>query len=277
VVTDPIIDRSNGIRASLRRITAMIVRYLYLIMGSPVRILELIYWPFVQMLTWGFLQLHLSQSSSLFAQTAGLLIGAVLLWDILFRGKIGFSICFLEEVWSRNLGQLFLSPLRTNEFLLALSAMSIIRLSVGLVPVTLLAHFLFDFNLFGFGLALGAFFANLILTSWSLALLTSGVVLRYGLGAEEFAWSLAFVLLPLCCVYYPVSTLPEWLQPVALALPPTHVFEGMRELVMEDKLDISAMWKAFGLNLIFIAGGYGAFRWFLRSTRINGSLLSIGE
>jgi len=274
---DPIVDRSNGLRASLRRIAALIVRYMYLISGSPVRILELIYWPFVQMLMWGFLQLYLAQTSSLFAQAAGLLIGAVLLWDILFRGKIGFSICFLEEVWSRNLGQLFLSPLRTNEFLLALSAMSIIRLSVGLVPVTILAHFLFGFNLFGFGLALGAFFANLILTSWSLALITSGVVLRYGLGAEEFAWSLAFVLLPLCCVYYPVSTLPEWLQPIALALPPTHVFEGMRALVLDGELDASAMWEAFGLNLLFIAGGFGAFRWFLRSTRINGSLLSIGE
>jgi len=274
---EPVIDRSNGLRASLRRIAALIVRYVYLISGSPVRILELIYWPFVQMLMWGFLQLYLAQTSSLFAQSAGLLIGAVLLWDILFRGKIGFSICFLEEVWSRNLGQLFLSPLRTNEFLLALSAMSIIRLSVGLVPVTILAHVLFGFNLFGFGLALGAFFANLILTSWSLALITSGVVLRYGLGAEEFAWSLAFVLLPLCCVYYPVSTLPEWLQPIALALPPTHVFEGMRALVLENKLDTSAMWEAFGLNLLFIAGGFGAFRLFLRSTRINGSLLSIGE
>ena len=106
---EPVIDHSSGLRASLRRIAALIVRYIYLIGGSPVRILELIYWPFVQMLMWGFLQLYLAQTSSLFAQAAGLLIGAVLLWDILFRGKIGFSICFLEEVWSRNLGQLFLS------------------------------------------------------------------------------------------------------------------------------------------------------------------------
>jgi ABC-2 type transport system permease protein len=273
----PIMHEPHGPIASARRIAAMIERYIYLIRGSWVRIVELIYWPLLQMLMWGFMQLYLAQTSSLFAQAGGLLIGAVLLWDILFRAQIGFSICFLEEMWARNLGQLLLSPLRANEFLVALSVMSLIRLAIGLVPVILLAYYMFDFNLFGFGLALGAFFANLVFTSWSLALCSSGIIMRYGLGAEEFAWSLAFIMLPLCCVYYPVATLPDWLQPVALALPPTHVFEGMRGLVLDGVFDSGAMWRALSLNAVFVVLGYGAFRFFLRSTRINGSLLTQGE
>ena len=275
--TPPIMHNPHGIFASLRRIAAMIQRYLYLIRGSWVRIIELTYWPFLQMLMWGFMQLYLAESSSLFAQGGGLLIGAVLLWDILFRSQIGFSICFLEEMWARNLGQLLLSPLRANELLIALSVMSLIRLSVGLVPVTVLAYFLFDFNLFGFGLVLGAFFANLVLTSWSLALFSTGIVMRYGLGAEEFAWSLAFVLLPLCCVYYPVSILPDWLQPLALALPPTHVFEGMRSMILEDVYHAENMWRALALNGVFVVAGIFSFRYFLRSTRINVYLLTQGE
>ncbi len=273
----PAMHDPHGFAASVRRIAAMVERYVYLIRGSWVRIVELIYWPLLQMLMWGFLQLYLAQTSSLLAQAGGLFIGAVLLWDILFRAQIGFSICFLEEMWSRNLGQLLLSPLRANEFLVALSVMSLIRLSIGLVPVTVLAYFLFGFNLFGFGLALAAFFANLVLTSWSLALFSTGIVMRYGLGAEEFAWSLAFVMLPLCCVYYPVATLPVWLQPVALALPPTHVFEGMRALVLEGTFHARDMWYALALNGLFVVTGIASFRYFLRGTRRNGSLLTQGE
>ena len=276
-MTEPIIGNPSGPGASARRVGAMIVRYAHLIRGSWVRIVELVYWPFLQMMMWGFMQLYLEQTSTLFAQAGGLLIGSVLLWDILFRAKIGFSLCFLEEVWSRNLGQLLLSPLRASELLIALSVMSLIRLSIGLVPVTVLANVIFGFNLFGLGLALGAFFANLVLTSWSLALITSGVVLRYGLGAEEFAWSLAFVLLPLCCVYYPVSILPGWLQHVALALPPTHVFEGLRALLLQGVFDASSMWWALTLNGVFISVGIFTFRTMLRATRINGSLLTLGE
>ena len=81
-----------------------------------------------------------------------------------------------------------------------------------MVPVAIAAYFIFGFNLLGLGLPLVAFFAVLVLTSWSLGLISAGVILRYGLGAEELAWSLAFLLLPLCCVYYPVSVLPDWLQ-----------------------------------------------------------------
>ena len=267
----------HGAAATLRRIGAMMARYVYLFRASPVRLLELMYWPFVQMLMWGFLQLHLSQYDGAFATGAGVLIGSVLLWDILFRGKIGFSICFLEEMWSRNLGQLLVSPLRANEFVVALSVMSILRLLVGLIPVTILAKLIFGFDLLALGLPLAAFFANLILTSWALALFTSGVILRYGLGAEELSWGLGFVLLPLCCVYYPVDVLPAWLQPVSLALPPTHVFEGMRAILLDGQFEIAAMARALALNGVYMGAGFGAFRFFLASARVNGSLSQIGE
>ena len=134
-----------------------------------------------------------------------MLIGSVLLWDILFRSKIGFSTTFIEEMWSRNLGNLLTSPLRPFELVAALSLWSVIRLGVSMVPVAIAAYFIFGFNLLDLGLPLVAFFVVLVLTSWSLGLISAGVILRYGLGAEELAWSLAFLLLPLCCVYYPVS------------------------------------------------------------------------
>ena len=273
----PILLPPSGLRASLRRIGALVRRYMYLLRSSGIRLIELIYWPFLQMLTWGFLQKYLAGTTSPLVQAAGVLIGGVLLWDILFRSKIGFSTTFIEEVWARNLGNLLTSPLRPFELVAALSVWSVIRLGVSMVPVAIAAYFIFGFNLLDLGLALVAFFAVLVLTSWSLGLLSAGVILRYGLGAEEFAWSLAFLLLPLSCVYYPVTALPNWLQPVALALPPTHVFEGMRSILLHGTFNANELWWALGLNAIYLLVGYMAFRWFLQRARINGSLLQLGE
>src|SRR5438067_8235336 len=218
---------------SLARIAAMVRRYWYLLRSSWPRLLELIYWPAVQMLMWGFLQMYVNQNAGFFARAGGTFIGAVLLWDILFRGQLGFSISFLEEMYSRNLGNIMMSPLRPFEFIIALMVISVVRLSLGAVPVTFLAIAFFGFNLYAFGLALVAFFFNLMLTSWAVGIFVSGLILRNGMGAENLAWSIMFLFMPLTCVYYPVATLPSCLQPVAWLLPPPFVFEGMPALVID--------------------------------------------
>ena len=126
----------------------------------------------------------------------GTFIGAIILWDILFRGQLGFSISFLEEMWARNLGNLMMSPLKPIEFLISLMIMSLIRLAIGVIPMTLLAMFFFDFNFYSMGLPLIAFFCNLIFTSWSLGIFVSGLVIRNGLGAESIVWTLMFGSFP---------------------------------------------------------------------------------
>lgn len=267
----------DGPAASARRIWAMVLRYWYLIRSSWPRAAELIYWPLVQMLMWGFLQTHLATTSSYYAQAGGLMIGAVLLWDILVRGQLGYSVPFLEEMWSRNLGNLLMSPLRPNELIAALMIVSVMRLAIAVVPVLVLAYLFFGFNILSLGAGFAIFFASLILTSWALGLVGTGVVLRYGLGAESFIWLAVFVLLPVACVYYPVTTLPRWLRPVALALPPTHVFEGLRAVMIDHVLRWDLVIKALLLNVLWLAAGYGFFQRLLRGARLNGGLLRLGE
>ncbi len=259
------------------RVGAMVLRYLYLLRSSWARILELIYWPAVQLFVWGFLQLYIAQNANFFARAGGMFIGAVLMWDILFRGQLGFSVSFLEEMWARNLGNLMISPLRPIEFVCALMIMSIVRLAIGMVPVTLLAIFLFDFNIYSLGFALALFFLNLILTSWSVGIVVSGVVLRNGMGAESLAWTVMFVLMPLTCVYYPVTVLPAWLQWIAWALPPTYVFEGMRALILRQEFRPDLMVEAFALNAIYFGASVLVFLELLKSARRAGSLLQTGE
>jgi ABC-2 type transport system permease protein len=267
----------TGVDFSLNRVAAMVRRYWYLLRSSWPRILDLIYWPAVQMLMWGFLQLYVSQNVGFFANAAGLFIGSVLLWDILFRGQLGFSISFLEEMWSRNLGNIMISPLRPVEFVAALMIMSIVRLAIGMVPVSLLAIAFFDFNLWSLGLALAAFFANLMLTSWAIGIFVAGLLLRNGMGAEGMAWTIMFLFLPLTCVYYPVSVLPHWLQYVAWSLPPTYVFEGMRALLIDHVFRADLMLESLAFNVVLFAAASLAFLKLLQSARVQGSLLQTGE
>jgi ABC-2 type transport system permease protein len=262
---------------SARRIATMIRRHWYLLTSSWPRVLELIYWPALQLLTWGFLQIYIAQNAGFFARAGGTFIGAVILWDILFRGQLGFSISFLEEMWARNIGNLMMSPLKPIEFVLSLMVMSVVRLAIGIVPVTLLAIAFFGFNLYGLGLALAAFFCNLILTSWAVGIAVSGLVLRNGLGAESLAWTVMFLLLPLCCVYYPTTVLPDWLAVIAWMLPPTYVFEGMRALMIGHEFRADLMLTALAINAVLFTGATFIFMALLRSAQRNGSLVQTGE
>jgi ABC-2 type transport system permease protein len=263
--------------ASLQRILGMVLRHWYVIRGSWPRTAELIYWPLVQMLMWGFLQTYLNANSTFLAAAGGSLIGAILLWDVLVRGQLGMSVSFLEEMWSRNMANLFISPLREGEFLVALAVMSIVRLVIGLVPVSILAIWFFGFNLWGLGLGLTAFFANLLFTGWAVGVIVSGLILRNGLGAEGLAWTLMFLVLPLCAVFYPVAVLPPALQAVSWMLPPTYVFEGMRAIMFEHTFRADLMLQALAINAVFLAVACAVFFRLVRSARDIGSLMAIGE
>jgi ABC-2 type transport system permease protein len=267
---------------SLKRIGAMILRYSYLLRASYTRVLDIVYWPLVQMLTWGFLQSYLVKAGALeapggAAQAAGTLIGAILLWDILLRGQQGFSFSFIEEMWSRNLPNILMSPLRPVEFIISLITMSVIRLFVGVVPVTILAIVFFGFNLWALGVAFGAFFVVLMLFAWSIGLFVSGLLLRLGLGAENLVWSLMFFVQPLGAVYYPVSTLPSWLQPISWMLPPTYVFEGLRAVLIEHVVRWDLLARGFAIDVFLFALASFVFGRLLKSARRAGTLLQTGE
>ncbi len=247
----------------------MLLRYLYILRSSWPRTLELLYWPTLQMLIWGFMSQFLRGNSSYIAQAFGVLLGAVMLWDLLFRSQLGLSISFLEEMWSRNLGQLFVTPLRPYEWLISLLAMSIIRVTIGIVPAALLAIPLYDYSIFDLGLPLVAFLFVLMGMGWALGLAICGGILRHGMGAESLAWTVIFALAPLSCVYYPVTTLP--------ALPSTYVFEGMRAVLFGQNFRTDYFLTAIGLDLVYLALGAAVFFIAFRDARRRGALLQMGE
>ncbi len=259
------------------RIGAMVLRQVYLLRASWPRIFELMYWPTIQMVLWGFLTEFLLTNSSYIAQATGVLISAVLLWDVLFRGQLGFSLSFLEEIWSRNLPNLAVSPLRPSEFLISLMTMSLIRTLIGVLPATGLAIVFYHASVYDLGLPLLAFFVNLIVMSWAIGMAVTALILRVGLGAENTAWLAIFLIAPVSAIYYPVSVLPDWLQVVAWSLPTAPVFEGMRAILIDGQFRVDLLIHAALLDVLYLAIGAGLFLFSYHVARRRGLLLQIGE
>lgn len=262
---------------SWSRISAVMLRHLYVLKRSWPRVLELAYWPTVQMILWGFITLFFTGHSSWVAQAAGVLVTAVLLWDVLFRSSLGVAITIMEEMWARNLSQLFVSPLRPVELVIALALLSGIRTLISVLPAVLLAIPLFGVSIFALGLPLAAFFANLLIFGWCIGLFVSALILRLGLGAESLAWVAIFAVAPVSGVYYPIAVLPDWLQPIAYALPTAHVFEGMRAVLFGGEVRVTQLFAAAALNAVYMVAAAGFFLLMVGSARERGLLLQQGE
>ncbi len=265
-------------RATARRVWGLMYRHLALYRRSWPRLLELAYWPTLQMCIWGLTSTYIASRLPVGGQVAaGVLLGGVLLWEIALRSQMGVAISFLEEIWSRNLGHVFVSPLRPRELVAALIAMSAIRMAVGVLPAVLLAWVLYAFNLFALGPVLILFAINLMAMGWWVSLAVVSMILRHGAGAEALAWSVLFALTPLSAVFYPVSVLPVALRPIAWALPASHVFEGMRAVLNTGVIQWDQLAIASLLNLAWLLVASWLFAWQFRVARERGALLSIGE
>ena len=267
----------TGAAASLRRVRAMVRRHSYLLLKSWPRLVSMAYYPTVTMALWAFVTIYLTPTTSFLQDAPGFFIGAVLLWDVLFRGQLGVSLTFLEEMYSRNLGNLFVSPLRLREFIAGQLVMSMLRTLIGVGGACVFAWLLFHYSIFSMGMPLIAFFVLLIVFGWAIGLAVSAMILRWGLGAEELAWAAIFLVAPISGVYYPIDVLPAWLQVVANAIPSAHVFEGMRALLLQGVFRWDYFGWAIGLNVIYLAIGVLVFRVAILHAREHGTLLQMGE
>ena len=262
---------------SARSVRGLVRRHYYLHKSSWPRVLDLVYWPVMNLFLWGFLAVYLERMGPRLPQVVPMLLGALLLWDVLFRSQLGVALSFLEEVWSRNLVNLFVSPITLFEFVSAQLIVAILRTAVAVGTMAVLAILLYHFNFFSLGLPLVGFFANLMIMGWSIGLFVSGLILRFGQGAENLAWAIIFLFQPISAVFYPVAALPGWLQPISWATPAANVFEGMREVIAHGRFDSGLFLRALWLNLIYLAAGAGAFLLMFRQARRDGLLLQIGE
>lgn len=261
---------------SFHTVGALVLRYIFLYTRHPVRFIELIFWPLVDLLVWGFLTVYLrNQGAGDFPNAISFLIGAMILWDVMFRSQQGVAISFLEDVWTRNLLNVFVAPVRTVEYVGATCVVGVLRVGVTLVVLTIVAALAYHFHLSDMGLALLPFLGNLVLFGWFLGMISTALIMRWGQAAESLAWAVPFFIQPLAAVFYPVAVLPVWLQPAAMALPCTPVFEGMRAVLAGSAVPWHFIERALLLNLAWGALAAGFFALNLRHVRRTGLLVKV--
>ena len=259
------------------RIYALFLRHFFLIRSSFPRLLDLVYWPTIQIILWGFVSKFFTMHSDFYNNTAGVILSAAILYDFLFRSSISFNMLFLEEIWSRNFTNLFIAPLKISEIITALTATALIRTLIGIVPAVLLATPFFGVSLFELGPSLILLLLSLYVFGMSLGLLVVSGLLRYGPAFENVAWSSLFLLAPLGCIYYPISILPDWLQIVAKFLPLVYIFEEVRSILLNNVVNFSNLANALMLNVIYFTLSIFVFYSAFHEARKKGTLMNVGE
>jgi|TARA_B110000438_G_scaffold266291_1_gene280252 ABC-2 type transport system permease protein len=262
---------------SFNRIYGLFLRHFYLITHSFPRILDLIYWPSIQITLWGFISNFFATHSSYYNGVVGVILTCAILYDFLFRTSIGFNILFLEEIWSRNFTNLFIAPMRICEIITSLVITALIRALIGLVPAILLTSPLFGISLLDLGLPLFFLFLSLYIFGITLGLLVSAGLLRFGPSFENISWSTLFLLAPFGCIYYPIETLPEIFQNIALTLPLVYIFEEARSILIDQTINYENIIQAFYLNAVYLTLGISVFYYSFEQARKKGSLINIGE
>ncbi|MSU56304.1 MAG: ABC transporter permease [Candidatus Taylorbacteria bacterium] len=234
------------------RIQALLIRHLYLYKRSFPRIMDIVYWPVMELLVWGFLSMYIEKMNVGGFNAVTVLLGAVIFWDFLNQSQKSVSIAFLEDIWEKNLLNIFVTPLRLSEFFISTLLVGFVRLILVGIILTVLSFVIYGFNLFSLGFALIPFVLNLFLFGWALGLFANAIILRFGTSAQILAWGFLVLVQPFSAVFYPVSALPQLLQPLAYLLPSTYVFEGMRSVFATGTFSAPHLWGAILANAVYL-------------------------
>ena len=267
------IARVDGAAASALRIRSMLLRYLFLHRRSLIRAFDIVFWPVMDLLVWGFVTIYVQKAIQ--APGASIMlffIGAMISWDIHYRGQQAVTISFMEEIWNRNLTNILISPIRLWEWIVATFCYAAIRIVIVIAILATVAHVLYAFDLARAGWAFLPLAALLLLFGWGIGLFTTGLLLRFGYAAEALIWGIPFLVQPFSCVFYPVSVLPRWAQMIARCLPSTYAFEGLRMALAGQPVPASIWLPLIGLDALAFGAGIAFFVGMFRAARKAGRL-----
>jgi len=261
----------------IHRIKGLVIRHLYIYPRSFPRLMDVFFWPILELLVWGFLSVYLEKVSLNSINIVSVLLGALIFWELLNRSQQAVTIAFLEEIWEKNLLNLFVTPVTVLEFMLSTVVLGFVRIIIQGAVLGALALVLYHFNIFQFGLYTIPFIVNLLIFGWILGLFVTAIILRFGSTAQVLAFGVIVLIQPFSAVFYPVSALPTVLQWVAHALPTTYVFEGMRAIIANGTISGSELALSFGLNAVYLALVIWFFYAMFRKVKEKGLLLKVDQ
>lgn len=257
---------------SMRRIRAVMLQHVYITRHSPMRVFELFYWPLLELVLWGYIATYLGRIDAALPGGVTVLLGAVVLWDMLFRSQQELHVAGLIDVWERNYLNLYASPLRHSEYFLGILLISAIRVLIGSVVLVVVARLAFGFDVLTTGATLVPALLVLMGMGWTLGLIVRAAILRFGMNAEVLAWSAVILVQPVCAVFYPVDVLPGWLQAISWAVPASHVFEAMRAFLATGEVLAGRLALGALLDVVYLFLSAGLLAASFRAVRVRGLL-----
>lgn len=250
----------------------LVCKFTFICYRSLDRIFDIVYWPVISLLLWGFTSTFVSATSS-FTGVVQFFLGGAVLWSLFWRAQTDVGTFILEDFWSRNVYNLFASPMTPMELFCAIGLIGVIRCLLSFAFLALLAWLLYTFNIFHLGgLALAVFTTVLLLFGWVIGIIISALIFRFGLRIQVLAWSIGFIIQPFSCVFYPLDSMPTWVQYVAVTLPTTHVFEGLRHAITTGELAMRPLGMALGLTLLLLVVSLLFFQYALMRAKKLGLL-----
>lgn len=236
----------------LHKIYGIILRYLYLFKHSFDRIGDAFYWPTIDLLVWGLASTYFKNYNPEASQIVVIIVSGILFWIIVWQSQYQISVNLLEELWTKNLLNIFAAPVKFSEWIASLLIMGVIKAIISFSFASLLAYILYHLEIFTYGFYLLPFALILIMTGWWVGFFVSGLILRFGKKIQILGWAFVSVLYPFSAVFYPVSTLPDWAQKISSIIPITYVFEGARSIIEHGTLNVNIIYTGIALNVIYI-------------------------
>ena len=236
----------------LHRLWGIFLRYYYNLLRSYDRLTDMFFWPVVDLLMWGLTSRYLVQTSAVDNKIILMLLGGIILWIFPWRSQYEITVSLLEDLWNRNLVNLFATPVKFSEWVITLMLIGILKSAVSFGFASLVAILLYATNIYTLGLKLLPWAGILLMFGWVFGLLVCGVIMRYGTKIQTLAWTAIHLISPFVGVYYSVSTLPAWAQSVAAWVPASYVFEAMRSEISGVATPLSALILPTLLCLLYL-------------------------
>jgi len=250
----------------------LVYKFVCICYRSLDRIFDIVYWPVISLLLWGFTSTFVAKTAS-FSGVMEFFLGGAVLWSLFWRAQTDVGTFILEDFWSRNIYNMFASPITSAELFCAIALVGFLRCLLSFVFLSFLAWGLYAFNILAIGgLAVGVFASILLLFGWVIGIVIAALIFRYGLRIQVLAWSVGFIIQPFSCVFYPLESMPTWVQVIAVALPSTHVFEGLRHAIATGELAFQPLALAFVLTFVLLLAALFYFHYALLQAKRLGLL-----
>lgn len=233
-------------------IHAVVVRHLFMWVRNLDRLVDAFWWATIDLIFWGLTSTYLKQNNTLGPNIVTAFIGGIIFWTLVQNSQREINMPLLDEAWNRNLINLFTTPIRLREFIFATIILGLLKLSLTISFLSIVAYLFYQYNIFHLGFYLIPAIINLLLVGWWVGFIVDGLIIKFGYKIEAFAWAFIFVIYPFSGVLYPISILPTWARFIGQILPTSYIFANMRNILFAGYFSLSDIILSFGLNILYI-------------------------